>query len=81
MFILSQNREDIVNLDNVVFIGTNYENNIIAWFEDDDFTIGKYGTEEEAKRVLEQILDFIAEPCNTHNRIFRMPPSTTGDDD
>lgn len=61
MIIVSQDREDIINFDNVKMI--NREENIISvdanFSKGDFYCIAEYATEERAKEVLNEISDAI----------------------
>lgn len=66
MIILSQDKTEILNFDNieVIGIGNPLENNdgkfqiLVDTTNDNEFTIAEYETEERAKEVLEVIFDF-----------------------
>jgi hypothetical protein len=58
MIIVSQDKEEIINLDNIqrLFIDADYISTVIyAECIEDDISIGMYKTEERAKEVLQEI--------------------------
>lgn len=58
MIIVSQDKEEIINLDNIqrLFIDADYISTVIyAECIEDDISIGTYKTEERAKEVLQEI--------------------------
>lgn len=60
MIIVSQDKEEIINLDNIqrLFIDTDYISTVIyAKCIEDDISIGTYKTEERAKEVLQEIVE------------------------
>ena len=61
MIIVSQGKEEIINLDNIqrLFIDADYISAVI-YVEciEDDILIGSYKTEERAKEVLAEITEF-----------------------
>lgn len=64
MIIVSQNKEQIINLDNIVLISVNIQKptDILAWNKLDEneqmfVRLGKYSTEERAKEVLREMVN------------------------
>lgn len=68
MIIVSQDREDIINFDNVKMI--NREENKISvdsnFGRGDFYCIAKYETEERAKEVLQEIVNTYVRECKTY---------------
>lgn len=65
MVIVSQEKDGIINFDNILVIrlSTDFETNkkniiYVDCVGDEHFGIGKYDTEERAKEVLEEILEY-----------------------
>jgi hypothetical protein len=59
MIIVSQDRETIVNFDNVVCLETNSDGSIYAMYHNDNsLLLAKYDTKERAKQVLEAFTNF-----------------------
>ena len=65
MVIVSQEKDGIINFDNILVIrlSTDFETNkkniiYVDCVGDEHFGIGKYGTEERAKEVLQEIWKF-----------------------
>nr|DAV87193.1 MAG TPA: hypothetical protein [Caudoviricetes sp.] len=59
MIIVSQDKEEIINLDNIqrLFIDADYISAVIyAECIEDDILIGSYKTEERAKEILQEIV-------------------------
>ena len=59
MIIVSQDKEEIINLDNTqrLYIDSDYISTVIyAECIEDDISIGTYKTEERAKEVLQEIV-------------------------
>ena len=58
MLILSQKKDEIVNLDNVVNFRLGYNGNFIVRAENHEKVceLGEYGTEKRAKEVLNEII-------------------------
>lgn len=69
MIILSQNKMMLINFDNIsgIVIRKNNEDNI--WqlqckaSEENKRILGKYKTEERAKEVLNEIIDYVIAEC------------------
>lgn len=59
MLILSQKKDEIVNLDNVVNFRLGYNGNFIVRAENHEKVceLGEYATEERAKEVLQEIIE------------------------
>lgn len=89
MVIVSQEKDGIINFDNILVIRlsadfeTNKKNIIyVDCVGDEHFGIGKYGTEERAKEVLQEIIETY-EDCNASaastgygyvkNKVYEMP--------
>lgn len=58
MLIVSQEKDIIINFDNVEMLGLNpdYKKEIFCTFNDGTEEIGAYNTEERAKEVLQEII-------------------------
>ena len=58
MIIVSQDRNSIVNFDNVEIIGIDRNNKkqIACGFTEGSMSLGEYATEERAKEVLQEII-------------------------
>lgn len=81
MIIVSQDKDKIINYDNVqlLWINENILNKTIKTFyiyADHDF-LGEYETEERAKEVLQEIIDMykfnICQECGQENVVYEMP--------
>ena len=58
MIIVSQNKTEILNFENINLIGIDLEGKIKARLDKEDIaTLGKYETEERAKEVLDEIVN------------------------
>lgn len=68
MIIVSQDREDIINFDNVKMI--NREENRISvdanFGRGDFYCIAEYETEKRAKEVLQEIVNIYVRECKTY---------------
>lgn len=80
MIIVSQDKEEIINLDNIqrLFIDADYISAVIyAECIEDDILIGSYKTEKRAKEVLQEIIDMYkfnrCEAVGQKNAVYRMP--------
>lgn len=73
MLIESQDGKQIINLDNCTSLSISGDNHIIAFypFYDGWDKIGKYSSNEKAKKVLDWILN-----CYTMNRLLEVAPET-----
>lgn len=74
MIIVSQNKVANINYNNieVMYLLKKDDKIEINARGDYDYTIGKYKTEERAKEVLQEIIDFYI--CNEiKNKVYRMP--------
>ena len=58
MIIISQEKESIVNFDNIVYIDIDDDNIIVAETDGACADLGQYKTKERAKEVLQLILKF-----------------------
>lgn len=76
MIIVSQDKEDIINLDNVKMITV--DENIIgidaSFAKADFYEIGAYDNKERAKEILQEIIKFFIRN-EYQNKVFRMPES------
>lgn len=81
MIIVSQDKDKIINYDNVqlLWINEHILNKTIKTFyiyADHDF-LGEYETEERAKEVLQEIIDMykfnICQECGQENVVYEMP--------
>lgn len=75
MFIRSQNRDVLVNVNDICFNKLNIHSEIIYQFRcygygDDYYILGEYSTEEKALIVLDMIQDNLEYPCY---EVFEMP--------
>lgn len=80
MFIVSGDRELIINTDHAKVIYRNDDEIRVVLGEDYDsfWTLGEYNDEEETKEVFKQLMDFLK---NAYVRdFFYMPPSDEEDD-
>lgn len=87
MVIVSQEKDGIINFDNILVIrlSTDFETNkkniiYVDCVGDEHFGIGKYGTEERAKEVLQEIIkayketNYEYEACwCLRNVVYEMP--------
>lgn len=75
MIIVSQDRDKIVNFDNVeaVYIQDDEKENFIKCIATDglDVDLGKYNTEERAKEVLQEIVRYYA--VANIGQVYEMP--------
>lgn len=76
MIIVSQEKDGIINFDNVLVIrlSIDFETNkktiiYVDCVGDEHFGIGKYDTEERAKEVLQEIIDKYKEYATILNRV------------
>ena len=65
MIIVGQDKENIVNFEKVNIININQSNKkqVVAWFscnekEKNNVLLGEYATEERAKEVLQEIINY-----------------------
>lgn len=75
MWIRSQNRDVLVNVNDICFNKLNIHSEIIYQFRcygygDDYYILGEYSTEEKALIVLDMIQDNLECPCY---EVFEMP--------
>lgn len=61
MIIVNQDKDQMFNFENVIYITVNYLNKVVAttnWNDNADgaYELGKYKTEERAKEVLQDII-------------------------
>lgn len=88
MIIVSQNKESIVNYENIEIlgIGNPLENNnekfgiIVNAITDNQYILGEYKTEERAKEVLQEIINkygkYDIDDCNAVTvfpKVYEMP--------
>ena len=84
MIIVSQEKDGIINFDNVLVIrlSIDFETNkktiiYVDCVGDEHFGIGKYDTEERAKEILQEIIDMYkfnrCEAVGQKNAVYRMP--------
>ena len=95
MLIRSQNKEHLINFDNVTEIYTyrniprnkttilpKYETDIICYIGRSEIPIGRYDSEEKAIRVLDMIeKQYLDYCCNYHAQsgVFQMPQNSEVD--
>lgn len=82
MIIVSQDKEIIINFDNVQAINVHYQNKkqVCAWFNVDEdpngsVVLGEYKTEERAKEVLQEIItayrDYRTAECDGYTNVLQ----------
>jgi len=76
MIIVSQDKEDIINLDNIkmIIVDENIVGIDVNFAKADFYEIGSYESEERAKEVLQEIINFYI-MNEFKNKVFRMPKS------
>ena len=78
MIIVSQDKDRIFNFANIIYITANEKNEIVAttnWNDNADgaYELGQYATEERAKEVLQEIMEY-------YNSLTRKSVYAMGDD-
>lgn len=78
MFIRSQNRDVLVNVNDICFNKLNIHSEIIYQFRcygygDDYYILGEYSTEEKALKVLDQIQYNVELFEHETTMVFQMP--------